>query len=159
MSVLRIVVAVVCLVLSFAWPAHAGPSPAAAPPIPETLKPWIDWVAPTGFRCATGSGSKAICAWPGRLELEVDDKGGSFHLEARLDEGESLALPGSDVAWPFDVKVDDTTGVVLAGPRVSVSRGAHVITGRALLPWTWAALSIGAATVKPTPAPKPPEAT
>jgi len=85
-----------------------------------------------------GADSKAVCSWPGRLDLDVDDKGGTFKLEARLDEGESIALPGSDENWPLDVKVDGTPGVVLSsgGPRVAVGHGPHTVTGR----FTWATI-------------------
>jgi len=128
-SFARIALALVCVVLSLAARASAAPA------IPEPLRPWIDWVAPAGYRCAMGA-SAAVCVWPGRLDLDVDEKGATFRLEARVDEGESLALPGSDDHWPLDVKVDNAPGVVLStgGPHVLVGAGPHTITGR--FAWT-----------------------
>src|SRR5687767_13815792 len=56
------------------------------PEIPEELEPWIPWVlAQVPDRECRKVADVVQCAWPGRLELEVSDRGGRFSLEVVLD--------------------------------------------------------------------------
>ncbi len=105
---------------------------AAVPPVPEPLKPWIPWVLAKHpqLACPLLDGER-LCAWPGRLTLDLDDEGGRFTLEVEADRELDLALPGDAVHWPEDVaqggrpalmrRLEDRPAVRLAAGRWSLA--------------------------------------
>ncbi len=116
------------LLLSLASPL------AAAPPVPEPLKPWVPWVLAKhpDLACPLLDG-KRLCAWPGRLTLNLDDRGGSFTLEVEADRELDLALPGDAVHWPEEVKVDGRTALMRRlgeRPAVRLAAGSSSLAGR-----------------------------
>ncbi|MFO0598711.1 MAG: hypothetical protein U0228_25620 [Myxococcaceae bacterium] len=93
----------------------APPAPADVPP---ALKDWVPWVLHhrqvESCPFLTGREEK-VCAWPGRLALTLDDKGGRFTQGFRVDGEETwLALPGEPRRWPQHVQVDGKPAVVVA---------------------------------------------
>ncbi len=117
-----------CLGFAVALPLVAQPA------VPEPLGPWVPWVLEghPDLECPLVAG-KRLCAWPGRLALDLDDRGGSFALEVRVDRDMDLLLPGDAAHWPLDVRSDGTAAFMRrAGerPAVGLRRGTHRLAGR-----------------------------
>ena len=107
---------------------------AATPPIPEPLRPWVSWVLAEhpDLACPLVGGER-LCAWPGRLALDLDDRGGGFSLEVEVDRELDLALPGDAVHWPERVTVGGTTPLMRRlgeRPAVRLAAGRHRLAGR-----------------------------
>src|SRR5262245_5915409 len=92
LSVVRVrgrVIGLALLCSSPAWPEPLQPAQ-----VPEPLRPWIDWVLRDvpenvcplvyGSSAEPESAAERRCAWPSRLELELDKSGGRFTQEWRL---------------------------------------------------------------------------
>ena len=124
---------------SVAHAAHgAGADPAAAS-VPEPLRPWIGWVlhgdAEEQLACPQLHGREdgRICAWPARLALAVNDKGGTFSQEWEVYHAGLVKLPGGDEHWPQDVRVDGKPAAVVVDdddPAVDLAAVHHLVTGR-----------------------------
>lgn len=103
--------------------------------VPESLRPWIDWVTfdkPT-YRCPFlyNNATEKRCAWPGRLELEVNDHGGRFVARWEVFADSWVVLPGARAAWPQRVRVDGRAVVVVARgarPALHLEPGSTVST-------------------------------
>ncbi|WP_133511960.1 hypothetical protein [Candidatus Thiosymbion oneisti] len=107
------------------------------PPIPDALKPWIPWVLAEDDRrdcpLIIGIGGERPCAWPGRLELDLDLTGGRFAQRWRLHARSWVPLPGAPDQWPEQVRVGDTPLAVVeheGAPAVRLAAGEHAISGR-----------------------------
>ena len=103
------------------------------PAVPEPLQPWVPWVLERhpDLGCPQVAGTR-ICAWPGRLTLGLDDRGGSFTLEVLVDREMDLLLPGDPAHWPRDVEADGGAAFMRrAGesPAVFLRRGSHRLSG------------------------------
>lgn len=129
---------VVVWVLGALLVAVAGTASAAEPldpkNVPDPLKPWVEWSTAGAHPCPGMHGQKDAtrCAWPSRLELGVDEKGGRFTQRWHVDAGAWVPLPGDEKRWPLDVKVDGAKAVVVtqAGvPSVRLEKGDHAIAG------------------------------
>ncbi len=104
--------------------------------VPEPLQPWVDW-ALHGVRDSLcpflhGQQDSTRCAWPGRLELDLDERGGRFTQAWTVDVESTVPLPGGAGRWPEDVKLDGvaTTPLARAGvPTLRLAIGAHTIAG------------------------------
>jgi hypothetical protein len=139
------------VVLLSALAGTAAAQPAGKPsPVPPELEPWIPWVlAQEPQRECRKIADAAQCSWPGRLELEVNDRGGRFSLEVVLDAESDVTLPGSDEIWPQAVRVDGKDAVVLPsapGPSVRLAAGSRQLTGEFRWPSLPEGLPIAAAT-------------
>ena len=104
--------------------------------VPEPLKPWVAWALDGNDEAACSPlverGDATHCAWPSRLELTLDARGGKFSQGWHLDAARWVPLPGDAKRWPGDVKVDGAPAVVLArggAPSVALKAGNHVIAG------------------------------
>lgn len=101
--------------------------------VPAPLRPWIRWVEERPAACPIIA-EETVCVWPGVLELDLDDRGGSFRLEVRVDRELPVPLPGGEAAWPQEVTVPgNTVPIVLAvqgGPALTLPAGSHAIRGR-----------------------------
>jgi hypothetical protein len=121
--------------------------------IPEPLRPWREWVLRGHERAACpilvggnpseeadaandedeqAGGNRRACVWPGRLELQLDGKGGRFALSARLFREGFLPLPGDGERWPQSVKADGQPAVVVehdGRPALWLKAGEHALAG------------------------------
>lgn len=108
--------------------------------VPEPLKPWTHWVLHNQRHAlcpslpgATSEGApRTECAWPARLSLSLDDRGGKFEQRWRLHERGFVALPGSAQRWPQEVTVNGARAVVVerdGGPAVQLDKGDHRVEG------------------------------
>ncbi len=106
--------------------------------IPPDLRPWIPWVLDghDDLPCPL-AGSRHVCIWPGTLELDIRDTGGTFLLWVRTDRPLAVPLPGGDGTWPRDVRVDGRALPIIEDggqPVVRVEEGVHRVQGG----WHWA---------------------
>ena len=118
------------LCLALATPAVAQQSEVV---VPDALKDWVPWVlhGHEDLACPQVSGTR-LCAWPGRLSLDLNERGGRFELAVRADRELDLALPGDATRWPRDVKVGGRTAQLSRQadvPVVHLEAGTHTITG------------------------------
>jgi hypothetical protein len=110
-------------------------------PIPKELEGWQSWVqdGQEFRRCpflanTDGSAeSNRICAWPGRLNLELNQSGGSFSQTwVTYTEG-WVPLPGNLDYWPRAVTINGAAAAVVARdgiPQIRASEGNFTIAGR-----------------------------
>jgi hypothetical protein len=128
------------LFLSFFLPGIISSARAADPDIavPPALQPWIDWVREQTpeLRCPLLKNERT-CVWPGRLQLQLNDQGGTFHGSVLVDNRAEVLLPGGGDVWPLDVQIDSggsrIAAVVLeheGRPYVTVSPGRYALSGR-----------------------------
>ena len=118
---------------------QASPLPNAQ--VPPPLADWTDWVLwdePT-HSCPRleGDNQDRPCAWPVRLELELDTTGGRFGLDVRVFATRPIPvpLPGDGETWPQEVRVsggDQPLPVVSRGnqPVVWLPAGHYRLAGR-----------------------------
>src|SRR5262249_44879826 len=72
------------------------------------------------------------CAWPGRLTLDLDGKGGRFTQQWALYREAWVRLPGDSARWPQEVRVDGKPQPVAASegaPAVRLGKGKHEVSG------------------------------
>jgi hypothetical protein len=109
--------------------------------LPKELTDWQGWVMDgEGFRhCpfyANTDGSQRhqrLCAWPGRLLLEVDAKGGRFTQQWNTFNDSWLPLPGDLEHWPSEVTVNGAAVPVVAlgsVPSIRVAEGTFNVQGQ-----------------------------
>ncbi|MGD8859763.1 MAG: hypothetical protein PVI30_07115 [Myxococcales bacterium] len=115
--------------------ASTAAQPAVPQAVPEPLRPWVPWVLQeVPEQACAFRGERALCRWPGRLELDLDGGGGRFEQRVQLDRRAAFVLPGGPGRWPEDVRVDAKAVAVvpLAGghPGVYLEAGKHRVQGR-----------------------------
>ncbi|QXP85159.1 hypothetical protein [Methylococcus sp. Mc7] len=123
--------------------APAWPGPLNPQTIPDALKPWIPWTlygheADACPHFLEQPGGRR-CAWPGELDLELHDSGGSFRSRWRSFADIWVPLPGDLRSWPLAVELDGKPAAVSARnavPGVRLPPGAHTVAGR----FAWTAL-------------------
>ncbi|MFW6067225.1 MAG: hypothetical protein ACOC97_02725 [Myxococcota bacterium] len=120
--------------LALAWAAAATAQDDPREAVPPELEPWVPWVLADvpDHGCPVSQGG-TLCAWTGRLKLELSESGGAFEQEVVADWPSWFVLPGDDGHWPQEVRVDGSPTPVLARdgrPAVRLARGAHRIDGR-----------------------------
>ena len=110
--------------------------------VPDELEGWQKWVlkdreylgCPFHFDRNSAERSNFLCAWPGRLQLEVTATGGRFTQQWTLQaEDQWIALPGSVEHWPDRVTVNDRSVEVIARqnvPSVRLAPGTYRVAGR-----------------------------
>lgn len=109
--------------------------------VPEDLRDWQGWVlhdkeyrqCPFFFDRGATELDDYVCAWPGRLELRVDGKGGSFTQSWSVYAKEQwLRLPGDTNYWPHQVTANGrAVAVVLRdnAPSVLLPPGEYRLSG------------------------------
>ncbi|MDJ0711722.1 MAG: hypothetical protein QNJ14_15135 [Woeseiaceae bacterium] len=110
--------------------------------VPDELAGWQDWVlkdydyrsCPFYFdRGATARGD-FVCAWPGRLRVEVTPSGGRFTQQWTVaGEAQWVVLPGNVEHWPDRVTVDGRRIEVVARnslPGIRLEPGTYSVAGR-----------------------------
>ncbi len=113
--------------------AHADPLKPAE--VPEPLRSWTGWVM-RGHEAETcpflsGNG-ETRCAWPSRLDLKLDAKGGTFSQTWTVYKEARVELPGDGQYWPVGVKSDGKPAAVTAVdelPQLTLQPGTHTVTG------------------------------
>jgi hypothetical protein len=102
--------------------------------LPNPLKPWAQWVLDGAEqRLCPQVAAQPLCLWPGRLMLDVGDRGGRFQLDVFADYALNVRLPGGPKQWPHGVILDGQAAPVLgldSLPVVRVSAGRHALAGR-----------------------------
>ncbi|MBK5930268.1 hypothetical protein [Halochromatium salexigens] len=108
--------------------------------VPAALLPWVDWVLADEDQraCALGAAGagERVCAWPGRLRLDLDEAGGRFEQAWSLAANAWIALPGGPGQWPQQVSANGAPVSVVerdGRPMVRLASGEHEISGR----FTW----------------------
>lgn len=115
----------------------AGAAPLDPKAVPEPLKPWTAWALQgkesAGCPSLYGKdGAPPRCAWPARLDLVLDEKGGKFSQSWHTDAPTFVPLPGDAKRWPLDVKVKGGAAAVIergGAPGVLLDKGDVTITG------------------------------
>ena len=78
--------------------------------IPLQLLPWKSWVlhGTQDYSCPNpfNNGNEYLCIWPARLEIKLNEKGGSFSQEVIVYSENWVSLPGNMNSWPNDLMVD-----------------------------------------------------
>jgi hypothetical protein len=104
--------------------------------IPEPLRPWKAWVlhGHEEINCPAlhDNAKKRLCAWPGRLELMLDDAGGRFAQSWQVYKKGWAALPGDAKRWPKDLRVDGEPAIVTdrgGAPSIYLDPGKHRVEG------------------------------
>lgn len=108
------------------------------PVVPAALQPWVGWILDSDegktTRCPTPVGETSpVCAWPARLLLTFDDRGGSFSQEWQVFRTGFVGLPGDKDHWPLDVRLDGRPAPVVDesdAPKLKLQPGRHVLSGR-----------------------------
>ncbi|MBN2645535.1 MAG: hypothetical protein JXR59_08705 [Desulfuromonadaceae bacterium] len=123
-----------CLTLLPAPSLHGAPFPYDK--LPPALAPWSDWVLAEqpDHSCTRvwGQNDQRQCQWPSRLSLTLNDQGGTFDLQGRLDKEDWQILPGDASYWPEQVTCNNQpTAVLRQGerPAVRLQAGPYRIRG------------------------------
>ena len=110
--------------------------------IPDELKDWERWVlkdreyinCPFYFDRSASQPADFVCAWPGRMQLNVDASAGEFSQRWTVYAQEQwVVLPGGAAYWPDDVTVNGRPVKVVARgdfPSVRLEPGSWRIAGR-----------------------------
>lgn len=121
--------------------------------VPAALEPWIPWVLegrdprpcpvdpiasiPTGPSAGPDAGggdvTGRVCAWPGRLHLDLGPQGGRFAQRWQVYAESWVPLPGDAEVWPQDAASGGGPLAVVSRdgrPTVKLPPGEHAITGR-----------------------------
>jgi len=128
---------IICLVILLCTTSLFA-EPIAEQKVPDSLKPWIDWVlhgeeeqeCPLVYNRL----SQQVCTWPSELKLTFDAKEALFEQKWDVYAKEIwIKLPGNTKFWPDKVKVNDTEYVVGkrgGSPAIFIERpGKYNITG------------------------------
>ncbi|HET9863680.1 MAG TPA: hypothetical protein VFP37_09585, partial [Steroidobacteraceae bacterium] len=118
----------------------------AQEPLPAPLRDWQAWVlkGEEFRRCPFLASARLApdepvdagsfrCAWPEKLVLAVDARGGSFTQRWQVYVQSWVTLPGHSEHWPRDVRLDGAAAPVVerdGRPSLRLSAGDHIITGR-----------------------------
>ena len=117
--------------LAFSRPVAGQPAEIA---VPEPLEPWVPWVLAEHLDLPCPRlDSTRLCAWPGVLELDLDDDGGTFLLAVVADRELELPLPGGPEHWPRELSVDQRPALALRRgdrPTIRLDAGRQVVRGR-----------------------------
>jgi hypothetical protein len=130
----------IALVATFILAATAHAQSGSRVAVPPDLEDWRGWVlqGEEYRRCPFLSAAPATdrdsyrCAWPERLALSIDARGGEFSQRWQTFAESWITLPGNAEHWPADVRVNGAPGaVVLRGgrPALLLPAGSHAISG------------------------------
>jgi len=118
-----------------------APSLQAAPvAVPRDLQDWQPWVldgqeahsCPYFSNADPDDANSRVCAWPARLTLDLNAKGGRFSQAWQLYSETWVPLPGSSEQWPRGVTVNGKAGAVVAHdgmPQLRLAAGNYQLTG------------------------------
>jgi hypothetical protein len=131
---------IVCTSLFFAVCLLSTPHICFAKPdpnIPDPLKPWVDWVLHHNeeqLDCIPeyNNAQNLHCYWPTALEITLNNKGGRFQQSWQVNHESWVSLPGSNLQWPKDIKVNGKTAIVISknnSPKIQLAPGLHTVKG------------------------------
>ncbi|WP_019935150.1 hypothetical protein [Oceanimonas smirnovii] len=113
--------------------------------VPEPLQPWTGWVlqGSSQSRCPLlyRQSTQRQCAWPGQLNLALNDKEGRFEQSWELYDDADIPLPGNREHWPQQVMVNGVPALLGerdGKPVLSLPAGEHRINGV----WQWASMPV-----------------
>ena len=128
------------LLAAIVLPRESFASERFEPRPPENLEQCIQWlgsIEPEPHDCREID-NVAICVWPTQLSLDVRESGAAFTMEVSVFAPVDVVLPGSEDAWPQDVKLDRKSPALLRAeegvPTVTLTQGQHTLTG--FIPWS-----------------------
>lgn len=105
--------------------------------VPEPLQPWIDWVLQDerDYQCPFlyNDFRQKLCAWPGRLQLDLGLRQGQFSSDWRVYRESWITLPGSRKHWPQNVKANEQSVPVMNRqdkPALWLAPGDYRISGQ-----------------------------
>src|SRR5918996_3978001 len=123
----RVFLLALCLLISPLLRA----APLAPDQVPEPLKPWIGWVlhGEEERLCPNINGDdNRLCAWASRLDLNLDEKQGSFSQDWELYRDDWVKLPGDAKRWPQSVTADGQAATILdrdGVPSIYLKKGTN----------------------------------
>ncbi len=110
--------------------------------VPDELQDWQEWVlqdkdyrdCPFYFNRGATERGQFICAWPGTLDVNVDQDGGRFSQQWTVyAEDAWVPLPGDAAYWPDQVTANGSAIAVIeknGTPSVRLGPGAWRLGGR-----------------------------
>lgn len=110
--------------------------------VPNDLQDWEAWVlegkdyrdCPFYFNRGSNDRGDYVCAWPGTLDLSVDENGGRFTQQWTVTAEDAwLPLPGNTAYWPDRVTANGSPVAVVEHdgmPSVRVQPGRYRLSGR-----------------------------
>ena len=123
------------IILLLSLSAHAN-SNTETKAIPDSLKPWSNWVLRdnTEVNCPLlYNADQHFCAYPSRLELFLNNKGGRFDQDWAIYDKSWITLPGDSLHWPQQVMVNNKSMAVITRnnqPALQLDAGQYKIKGR-----------------------------
>jgi hypothetical protein len=125
----------VVLLLALTWHSQA-----ADVAVPDELKSWQGWVLHGEeyrrcpfFASHLPSGSNDyVCAWPERLTLDLNARGGDFTQRWQIFSDSWIALPGDTQHWPRNVRLNGVAAPVIEReglPKLRLTPGSYTVTG------------------------------
>ncbi|VAW98190.1 FIG00606402: hypothetical protein [hydrothermal vent metagenome] len=104
--------------------------------VPAPLKPWVNWVLFDEQKrdCPfiyNNYGNKK-CAWPARLELNINKNKARFSQSWQVFESSWVTLPGDKKYWPQNVSINNRLALVTERnglPVVYLKKGQYHIKG------------------------------
>lgn len=108
--------------------------------IPESLQEWVPWVLKDhkGLECPNinlgnyADPNNRICAWPGKLQIDVQANSATFSATWLVLEKSWIPLPGSNRSWPQSVNVNGTDVAFISHsnhPSLQLDAGTYTIQG------------------------------
>jgi hypothetical protein len=109
--------------------------------VPEQLKDWQAWVlkdnenlsCPFINQTEYANQNNHICAWPGVLEIKVNQQGAVFQQSWEVLSKSRVPLLGNNKYWPNTVKVNGKNTAILDlkdQPVIELEKGKYLITGK-----------------------------
>ena len=104
--------------------------------VPDQLAPWVDWVLhdEKELDCPYRYNNEdRTCAWPARLQLDLNAKGGQFNQQWQLFSESLIQLPGEADHWPLNVTSNNKALLVQSKdgkPYVTLPKGKHTLNGQ-----------------------------
>ncbi len=127
----------IALLCSCLFTSMLAAQPLTPAQVPKPLAPWVDWVLQDHKERACpwlyNSAGEHRCAWPTRLELDLNTTQGRF-AQSWLVYAESwVRLPGDGNLWPQEVRVDGSPALVVereGRPMLRLGPGQHEVLGQ-----------------------------
>jgi len=138
---MRLLIALFSIFLSLCLQANLPLS------VPDTLAPWKGWVlkgyetrfCPVPYNNPSQNTDNYLCTWPANVTLTVLSQEARFTQKAALYSEGWLPLPGDELNWPQEVKVNGQAFPVMAHqglPALFLLPGEYMIEGKL----TWESL-------------------